>query len=253
MTAFPPVPLGGGPELPPLEASALLLDLDGTLLDIASTPEGVVVDEGLPDALRTVRRLLGDALGIITGRPIDKVDELFPGIPYAVAGEHGGAVRHAPGAPIDRPPLPDPPAEWLAAAEQLAASHPGVLFERKRRGFTLHYRAAPELRDVLLNALRNLLVSRPDQFALLSARKAWEVRPRGVDKGTAVVRLMERAPFSGRRPVFVGDDVTDEDAIAAARELGGKGLRVPETFGDAAAVRGWLAAVARIGSAPPSL
>jgi trehalose 6-phosphate phosphatase len=240
VTGFPPLPRGGAAALPPVERAALLLDLDGTLLDIAPTPDSVVVAAGLRETLLRVRALLGDALAVITGRPIAEVDRLLPGVAYAVAGEHGGAIRHNPGAAAERPELPAPPAAWLLAAERLAAAHPGVLLERKPRGFTLHYRAAPQYRDALLYALRNLLAPQATRFALLPARKAWEIRPLGVDKGTAVLKLMARPPFAGRLPVFLGDDVTDEDAIAAAFRYGGAGLRVPEAFGDAAGVRDWL-------------
>jgi trehalose 6-phosphate phosphatase len=244
MTAFPKLPLGARTELPPLEDAALLLDLDGTLLDIAPKPDQVVVPENLPGTLRKVRLLLGDALAIITGRPIEHVDALLPGIAYAVAGEHGGAIRHDPGGPIERPLLPEVPPRWRETAARLAEEHPGALLEHKQRGFTLHYRAAPEHGDSLRRALEDLVSGQPDRFTMLPARMAWEIRPRGADKGTALVDVMERTPFAGRRPVFVGDDVTDEDAIAMARAKGGVGLLVPEMFGTAADVRDWLSAIA---------
>lgn len=244
MRTFPPLPMGEV-ALPSLERAALLLDLDGTLLDIAPAPDAVVVAPGLVQSLDQARRLLGGALAVITGRPIADVDRLLPGVAYAVAGEHGGAIRHAPGTPAERPDLPELPAAWIAEAAQLAAAHPGVLFERKPRGFTLHYRAAPEYRDVLRRGLERRLGTEGAHFALLPAHMAWEVRPRGVDKGTAVSRLMARPPFAGRLPVFAGDDVTDEDAISAAQLAGGVGLRVAETFRDPAGVRAWLCALAR--------
>jgi trehalose 6-phosphate phosphatase len=78
-------------------------------------------------------------------------------------------------------------------------------------------------------------------FTLLEARMAWEVRPRGASKGTAVRSLMARAPFAGRRPVFIGDDVTDEEGMAVAREHGGLGLRLQDAFGEPEALREWLA------------
>jgi trehalose 6-phosphate phosphatase len=96
------------------------------------------------------------------------------------------------------------------------------------------------------------LLSGDDEFELLAGRMIWEIRPRGVDKGTAVLALMDRAPFLGRMPVFLGDDVTDEDGIAAAVRLGGAGLRVPEVFGDPAGVRAWLARIAVHGAWPHS-
>ena len=235
--------------LPPLKRTALLLDLDGTLLDLAPQPDAVVVPAGLPETLRALRHRLGDALGIITGRPIETVDALLGDAPYAVAGEHGGAMRHAPGEAVLRPPLPSPPAAWLDAAERLAAAHPGVLLERKARAFALHFRAVPEAGPALHDALAAML-SGSTAFELLPAHMLWEVRPRGVDKGHALRTLLARAPFAGRKPVFIGDDVTDEDAIRAARALGGAGFRVDAAFGTPSGVRAWLQGAARVGEWP---
>jgi trehalose 6-phosphate phosphatase len=248
MTVFPDFPLASHITLPialpPVERSALLLDLDGTLLDIAPTPDSVVVAPDLPDVLRRLRAACGDALAVITGRPIEQIDDLLGDIPYAVAGEHGGAVRHEPGVAIERIALPLPPDGWLAEAEEVARNHSGVLLERKQRGFVLHYRAVPELRDLLKDFLDQLMAQALDRFMLQAAHMAWEVKPRGADKGTAVTQLMQRAPFSGRVPIFIGDDVTDEDGMHVARATGGVGLRVPDLFGDAVGVRAWLAATA---------
>lgn len=237
-------------SLPPPDRAALLLDLDGTLLDIAPRPDAVVVPPGLTDALRSLRERLGGALAVVSGRPVAQIDALLGDAPYAVAGEHGSAIRHAPGAVIERADLPEPPVGWLEQAARIAEPHPGVLLEHKDRGFVLHYRAVPELGAPLRDALVRLLADSND-FVLMPARKAWEVKPRGADKGIAVARLMERDPFAGRLPVFIGDDVTDEDGIAKAREAGGAGLRVPEAFGDAAGVRAWLAKAAEMEGAWP--
>jgi trehalose 6-phosphate phosphatase len=236
-------------RLPPFGKVALLLDLDGTLLDIAPRPDAVVVPPGLTQALRRVRQLLNDALAVITGRPVETVDALLGDVAYAVAGEHGGAIRCGPGRPLLRPALPAPPSGWVTEAIRLAAAHPGVLFEPKARGFALHYRAAPAMAQTLRDALERMLAG-SNEFEVLSAHMLWEVRPRGVDKGKAVTRLMASPPFLGRLPVFIGDDVTDEDGIAAAVAMGGAGLRVQNTFGDAAGVRAWLAAIAASGDWP---
>jgi trehalose 6-phosphate phosphatase len=236
--------------LPKLSEAALLLDLDGTLLDFAPRPELVTVAPGLPDALRTVRALLADALAVITGRPVETVDTLLPGLPYAVAGEHGGAVRHAPGEKLERPPLPTPPPTWLAAAAALADTHPGVLLERKARGFALHFRAAPQAGPALRDALAALIADTPE-FQLLPAHMLWEIRPTGADKGNALQAVMARAPFAGRKPVFIGDDVTDEDAIRAARALGGAGYQVADAFGGPEDVRAWLRDTAAAGTWAP--
>jgi trehalose 6-phosphate phosphatase len=234
------------PSLPPLERAALLLDLDGTLLDIAPTPDSVVVPPGLRDVLHALRGLMGDAVAVVTGRPVETIDALLGDAVFAVAGEHGGAIRHAPGAATERPPLPAPPDAWLADAERMAAAHPGALLERKARGFALHYRAVPSAGPALRDGLTALLRGSGD-FELLSGHMIWEVRPRGIDKGSAVNALMARPPFQSRLPVFVGDDETDKDGIAASVAMGGVGLWVPDLFGDAAGVRAWLRDVAATG------
>jgi len=227
-------------QLPPPAEAALLLDLDGTLLDIAPTPDSVVVPPGLLDTLRRLRRHLGDALAVVTGRPIAQIDGLLADVPYAVAGEHGGAVRHQPGGPIVRPALPDPPVEWVIEAADIVERHPGALLEQKQRGFVFHYRQVPERGPALREAALALIAPEADRFQVLEASMAWEVRPRGVDKGVAVEALCADAPFASRRPIFVGDDVTDEDGMRAARKLGGAGLRVDEAFGSPEGVRTWL-------------
>jgi trehalose 6-phosphate phosphatase len=169
-----------------------------------------------------------------------------------VAGEHGGAIRHAPDAAIERPDLPSPPAVWLEAAEALAAAFPGALLENKARGFALHYRLAPSAGPVFHSVLR-ALVATSSGFQLLPAHMLWEIRPLGTDKGRAVEALMARAPFSGRLPVFIGDDVTDEDGMRAARELGGAGFRVDAAFRDTNGVRSWLFRSALAGDWAPML
>ena len=236
-------------RLPPLHRSALLLDLDGTLLDLAPRPDAVVVPPGLPEVLRVLRQLMGDAVAVVTGRSVEMVDALLGDVIFAVAGEHGGAIRHEPGQGVERAPLPLPPNDWLVEAERLAVEHPGALLEHKARGFALHYRATPDAGPALREALTRLLAGSSD-FELLPAHMLWEVRPRGADKGKAVAGLMDRRPFRDRLPVFIGDDVTDEDGIAATAAMGGTGLRVQDAFGDAAGVRAWLQAVASNGDWP---
>lgn len=236
--------------LPPFHRAALLLDMDGTLVDLAPTPDAVVVEPGLPEAVAVLRHALDGALAIVTGRPIETVDRLFGEAPGAVAGEHGGAIRHAPGHPIQRPPLPTPPKAWLDAAEALVHSFPGALLERKARGFALHYRLAPEAKNIFHAALSALVDATPG-FQLLPAHMLWEVRPLGADKGRAAAALMQHPPFAGRLPVFIGDDVTDEDGMRECRRRGGGGFRVDTTFRDPAGVRAWLRRSAERGDWEP--
>lgn len=233
--------LGG---LPAMERLALLLDFDGTLVEIAPRPDAVVVPASLPGLLARLAQRLEGALAIVSGRPLADLDRFLPAFPAALAGEHGGVFRMNPDATPFRPDLPEPPAAWRAAAERSATAHPGVLFEPKARGFVLHYRAVPELAETLRDVLAALLAEQPGTFVLLPSHMAWEVRPRGADKGSAVATLLGTAPFHGRIPVFVGDDVTDEDGMRAARAAGGEGLQVAPVFGDPAGVRRWLAQLA---------
>ncbi len=232
------------PPLPGPSEAAFLLDFDGTLVDIAPAPELVQVPPDLARTLRRLRERCGDALALVTGRPITQIDAFLPDVPFAVAGEHGIAIRHAAGAPVQRPELPPVPPQWLDAAEALAAGHEGVRVERKATGFVLHFRANPSAGAVLKQAADALVAGSAGRFHVQSAKMAWEIRPSGIDKGTAVRALMRQAPFAGRRPVFLGDDVTDEDGIAAAIALGGTGYRIPSDFVDPEAVRRWLGVLA---------
>jgi trehalose 6-phosphate phosphatase len=232
--------------LPPFARAALLLDLDGTLVDIAPAPDLVVVEPGLREALERLGAELGGAVAVVSGRPVEQIEALLGDAAGAIAGEHGGAIRFGPGQALHRPDLPSVPEAWRAAGRRLAETRPGAAVEEKARGFVLHYRAASALGPELEQALRRMMDG-DGRFALLPAHMAWEVRPRGADKGTAVAALMARAPFAGRLPVFIGDDVTDEEGMAAARGLGGAGLRVEEAFGSAGGVRRWLAATAAAG------
>ena len=233
------------PPFPPLPPrAALLLDLDGTLIDIAPTPDQVSVPADLLASLHTLRPRLEDALAIVTGRPVEQVDRLLGTVPYAVAGEHGAVIRHSPRGALERPGLPPTPANWARRARQVASAYSGALFEPKSHGFVLHYRLCPDAGEALRQQLLAIVGADNQNFVIMPAHMAWEVTPRSVDKGRAVERLLARPPFAGRTPVYVGDDVSDENGIRAARLAGGVGLRVQEVFRDAAGVRAWLAHLA---------
>jgi trehalose 6-phosphate phosphatase len=178
---------------------------------------------------------------------VEAIEALLPDTATAIAGEHGGAIRFAPGTTLHRVDLPAVPDGWVEAAERAVAAHPGTLLERKARGFALHFRQAPAAGAALERAARSI-VGASATHRVLAGSMTWEVKPVGADKATAVVALMSETPFAGRVPVYIGDDVTDEDGIRAAIALGGVGWRVPEVFGDAAGVRRWLASLVGAGS-----
>jgi trehalose 6-phosphate phosphatase len=221
--------------------NALFLDLDGTLLEIAPTPELVVVPPGLPDLLTNVHGHLGGAVAIVTGRPIGVVDSLLAPFYASAAGEHGVALRYQDGTIEEMPKGLAVPDTWRDALKAAAERWPGVLIEPKPHGVAVHYRLVPERGNDVWRLVRALVPQDHPWFRLIPAREAVEIGPRAASKGHAVERLMAQAPFQGRRPIFVGDDFTDEAGMEAARQFGGEGLRVAEVFGgDPAAVRAWL-------------
>lgn len=227
-------------------AHALFLDFDGTLAELAPSPEAVQVATGLVPTLAALHRHLGGALAIVTGRRQSDIDGFLAPLQLPLASEHGAQYRlseafHPAVAPPDLSPV-------LLAAHALAERHPGLLVEPKRASVALHYRLAPHLEAVCHDALAHAMQGM-EGVELLRGKFVFEVKPRGVHKGQAILDFMTMAPFAGRSPVFVGDDVTDEAGFAAVQALGGWGIKVGEGPTMAqhrcmtpAALRGWLSA-----------
>ena len=225
---------------------ALFLDLDGTLIDLAPTPASVVVPEGLIDNLRRLQDRLGGAVAIVSGRPLEDVDRLLAPLLLPVAGNHGASARLPDGTTQALAPVTPLPPDWIPRVQAASASWPGTIVEPKPYSLALHYRLAPERERDVFDLATTLAAERPDDYEILKAHYAYELRPRQASKGLAIERLMELPPFRGRFPVFIGDDVTDESGRAAARRLGGIGLDVAPSFGGSAArVREWLASAAQ--------
>ena len=221
--------------------SALFLDLDGTLLDIAATPELVVVPPDLPALLSHLHHVLEGALAIVTGRPLAVVDRLLAPFLASAAAEHGVLLRYEDGTLEEMPAGVAVPEAWRASLAVAAERLPGVLLEAKPHGCAMHYRLAPEHGNEVWRLVRALVAEDHPWFRLIPAREAVEIGPRNASKGHAVERLMAQTAFAGRRPIFIGDDFTDEAGMNAARTFGGQGLRVAEVFGgEPAAVRTWL-------------
>ena len=229
--------------LPPMPSAAwaLFLDLDGTLLDIAQHPDLVQVPGGLVAVLQTIEEALDGAVAIVSGRPLQRLDELLKPWRPAAAGEHGAFCRLPSGDVVSPANLPAIPEEWRHRLTELLVEHKGVVIEKKQAAIAVHYRLAERAESTVQHAVRDLVVERADDFVVTPGHMVFEIRPRGADKGWAVGRLMRGAPFKGRVPVFIGDDVTDEDGIRTAESLGGQGLNVDRYFkGDAGTVRDWL-------------
>lgn len=223
---------------------ALFLDLDGTLLDIALAPDKVIIPPGLIDALARVGAALNGALAVVSGRRLADIDRMLSPLRLPVAAEHGAVVRLPSGVVDSVSPVRRPPPQWAAQLRDATRDWSGILVEEKTYSIAIHYRLAPDRMSAVKQLATSLVRSDP-QFELLAAKRAFEVRPKGVTKGRAVQMLIETEPFRARQPVFVGDDVTDEDGMEVAARLGGFGLNVGAVFGGKPpAVRDWLARAA---------
>ena len=237
---------------PPAAAAdwAWFLDVDGTLIDIAPTPSAIHIPKELPPLLQRLSDVHGGAVALVSGRSLDNLRQLVAPFDPPAAGLHGLEWRDAAGVigRVTAPPGLDHIRARLAAeAERFV----GLLLEDKGCAVALHYRLAPQLGEHALNAARAAIANHPE-YGLVAGKMVVEVKPKGADKGGAVEAFMRSAPFAGRRPVFVGDDTTDEDGFAAVNRLGGVsvlvgGLRETQArhrLPDIEACRTWLAAAA---------
>jgi trehalose 6-phosphate phosphatase len=237
---------------PPLDAhAALFLDVDGTLLEIAARPELVRVPRHLPALIARLSAQRGAALALISGRPLTQLDCLFQPWHGAAAGLHGLERRRADGS-LDY--LIDPAS--AAALDRvrprlaaLASAESGLMLEDKGGTLALHYRAAPG-REAEIRAVAEALCREvASVLRLIQGKMVIEFQPRGVNKGLAIAELLAEPPFLGRQPVFVGDDITDEDGFAEIRRRDGIAVRVGPPCATAAnyrlprveAVLAWLA------------
>jgi trehalose 6-phosphate phosphatase len=208
---------------------ALLLDVDGTLIDIGPSPMAVHVPDALRAALTRLLAATVGALALVSGRPIRDLDRLFSPLTLPAIGGHGAEMRVA-GDEVhgSAKALPEALRQRLAGA---ATPGSGVVVEDKGYSVALHYRGAPQhearLRDLVASGLKAFP---GEDMEVLPGKAMIEVKRPGVSKGEAVRRLMRHAPFAGRLPVFLGDDVTDESVFAALPALGGKGFSVGRSF-----------------------
>ncbi|HET8748039.1 MAG TPA: trehalose-phosphatase [Ramlibacter sp.] len=204
---------------------ALFLDFDGTMVDIAPQPSAVHVPQPLIGVLQDARDYLQGALAVITGRPIAQIDDFLHPLQLPVAGVHGAERRGRDGQLhlLNAQPLD----HVEEAACLLAAQNPGLLVENKRGSLALHYRQRPDLEQLCLQTMEKAVDESPG-VTLLRGKMVMEAKPCGASKGNAIEAFLEEQPFAGRRPVFIGDDVTDEAGFHAVQRLGGLGIKVGE-------------------------
>ncbi len=228
-----PLPASARPLPPPpdglLAGASLFLDFDGTLVDIAERPDAVTVDPALPALIAALAARLDRRVAIVSGRSVADLRAFLGPLPgCAVAGNHGLEMLWPDGR-LDRPAPPAALAETIAEVRELAVLVPGVMIEPKPFGVALHYRQAPRAEAAV--ATLAAAIARRGAFTLQRGKMVVELRAAGADKGDALTALLALPPMAGSRPVFVGDDLTDEAGFRAARAAGGAGIVV----GDACA------------------
>lgn len=235
-----------------LDRCALLFDIDGTLIDLAETPDAVVVPPDLLYSLETLLKRTGGALALVSGRAIDNIDLIMSPAKFPAVGGHGAEMRlsvSAADARDLRVPLMD---EHLKRRfKAIADLDPGILLEDKGYSLALHYRLAPHMERKIhdfVGKLRAELLAAP--IEILGGKFVVEIKAEGISKATAVRELMTKPPFAGRHPIFLGDDITDEtvfgimpDLNGLAYSVGRKAHGVAGHFDSPTDVRAWIASL----------
>lgn len=237
-------------KLPPAPCVdwAYFLDVDGTLIEIADTPDCARVDTGLLDLIARLHRASAGAVALISGRALSDLEARIGTLRLPMAGQHGLERRDAAGRLWIHAA---PPAAKYAIIESLTpvlARHPGLLLEDKGLTLALHYRRAPHLASYVHLLMRRLAGTSDTGLEVQRGKRVAEVKPSGIDKGSAVAEYLTESPFRGRRPVFIGDDLNDEHGFAEVNRLDGVSIKVGKgascahfRLRDVAAVRRWLA------------
>ena len=231
-----------------LESCAILLDIDGTLLDLARTPREVWVPPGLAATLHALHGRTKGALALVSGRSLNDIDLIFAPDRFPGVGGHGAEMRlstESEAVATHAPPLDPELKRRLAAIARLS---PGILLEDKGYSLALHYRLAPHAERAIYEAVSLIRADLPSAaIEVLPGKCVCEIKQAGFDKASGVREVMRHEPFSGRRPIFIGDDVTDESVFAIMPELGGLAFSVGRHaagvaghFDEPRDVRNWL-------------
>jgi trehalose 6-phosphate phosphatase len=237
---------------PPALDWCLFLDVDGTLVELTDTPSQTVADPEINSLLREVAERLGGAVALVSGRKIATLDELFAPLTLPAAGLHGVERRKAGGG-IQGASFVDSQLDRARSAmKTLVEAHPGTLLEDKDRTIAVHFRLAPQLEETLRRAIVDIAKPLGTNYHIQSGKMLFEIKPRGFSKATAIQAFMKESPFSGRRPVFAGDDLTDQDGFAVIEAQGGISIGVGDRvrgeyyLENVAAVRSWLKGIAAL-------
>lgn len=231
--------------------TAFFLDVDGTLLGFRDRPEEVVADTELLDLLACLRSATDGAVALISGRRVDDLDRIMAPLVLPAGGVHGADLRYPDGRRerYEGEAL----ASVHAEARDFVAAHAGLRMEDKGTStFAIHFRQAPDLEALVLRFLDEAVAE--TGLMIQPGKMVAEVKPADFDKGRAILRLSERAPFAARVPLFIGDDLTDEHGFAAVNQAGGVSIKVGapheptqarHRLSDPAAVRAFLGSLCR--------
>ncbi|GAA0732116.1 trehalose-phosphatase [Sphingomonas japonica] len=217
-----------------LRGATLFLDFDGTLVEIADRPDDVAIPPGLRDLLARLASALDGRLALVSGRSVDTLARLLPDHGVVVSGSHGLEFARADGS-VEQPDPPEALQRVRARFEEFAEGRDGILVESKPLGIGLHYREAPHLAKQA-EALA-VAVAQAHGLPLQRGKMVFEVRAAGGHKGSAIETLMGEMPFSDGCPIFLGDDVTDEDGFEAVSAMGGDGILIGPDRDSAAVYR----------------
>lgn len=246
------------PKLDSADNIAMFLDFDGTLVEIVDRPDLTHVPPSLLATLSDAHAALDGALALVSGRSIADLDKLMDPLRLPAAGVHGLEYRNGSGRVRSATTRSFP--DWAREEiTNLAESADGLLTEDKGHGMAIHFRLAPDHEAPVHEAVHSIAARLGPDFIVQNGKMVFELRPACASKGTAVAKFMEEPPFAGRQPVFVGDDITDEDAFEIVNEMGGRSIKVGRLDDDSAAryeledvsaVINWLVPLTRRGRAP---
>ena len=228
---------------------AFFLDIDGTLLDIEGHPDDVRIGRAELELVSSLQRATGGALALISGRPLAGIDVLFHPLKLPIAGQHGAERRDARGKRHRHRFAVEALRKAAAPVRKFVARNEGLVYEDKGASVALHYRLAPQLEAAARSVAEAAVAQAGGALEMQIGKMVFELKPAGVNKGSAIDQFMAEPPFAGRTPFFLGDDVTDEFGFQVVNRLGGHSVKIGrgETsarwrLADPAAAKAWLGA-----------
>jgi trehalose 6-phosphate phosphatase len=237
---------------PPSLEWCLFLDVDGTLIELSDTPLDTFADSKLKTILANVAERLGGAVALVSGRSVAYLDALFAPLQLPTAGLHGVERRKASGEMVGASFVDSQLDRARVALAALVQANPGTLLEDKGRTIAVHFRLAPECESTITDTVRSVAAQLGTNYHIQAGNMMLEIKPRGFSKAAAIKAFLQEPPFSGRKPVFVGDDLTDQEGFKTVEDHGGISIAVGERVhgqfrvAGTAIVRRWLEDIAAL-------